>query len=356
MGIELERTVDSIQVGARHRTDLGDIEGLAASIEQHGLLQPITVTTDGVLVCGRRRLAAIRLLRWRTVSVWVRRGVSDRLGYLLAEQDENVHRKPLTQLEAAALYRELKQLMTEDAARRQAATRFSSEQQPGGDGGGKFPPPSPGPAGKAREQAAAMIPGGTSYKTLEKIGQVQRVADDPGTPESLRVLAAAELAGIEAGGPVDPAYQLVRAAVAEAEEARQAELHALAEEAVARVTGPGRTKKRKDKTAGSAPAPVPGRWPVTAFVQTWTSLTDWWTHYDPAELATELTDEQATIFLTVAEGTATFADLLRPLLTPGPDETGDHPGPGDDAAAGEKPAQTTAEGDAVTPRRHLRAL
>lgn len=201
-----------------------------------------------------------------------------------------------------------------------------------------------------------MIPGGTSYKTLEKIGQVQRVADDPGTPESLRVLAAAELAGIEAGGPVDPAYQLVRAAVAEAEEARQAELHALAEEAVARVTGPGRTKKRKDKTAGSAPAPVPGRWPVTAFVQTWTSLTDWWTHYDPAELATELTDEQATIFLTVAEGTATFADLVRPLLTPGPDETGDHPGPGDDAAAGEKPAQTTAEGDAVTPRRHLRAL
>ncbi|MDN6510388.1 MAG: hypothetical protein L0K56_06735 [Corynebacterium sp.] len=201
-----------------------------------------------------------------------------------------------------------------------------------------------------------MIPGGTSYKTLEKIGQVQRVADDPTVAESLRVLAAAELAGIEEGGPVDPAYQLVRAAVAEAEQARQAELHALAEEAVARVTGPGRTKKRKDQAAEPAPAQVPGRWPVAAFVQTWTSLTDWWTHYEPAELAEELTDEQATIFLTVAEGTAAFADLLRPLLTPGTDETGDHTGPGDDAAVGEMPAQTPAEGDAETPRRHLRAL
>lgn len=355
MGIELERTVDSIQVGTRHRTDLGDIEALAESIRQHGLLQPITVTTDGVLVCGRRRLAAIRLLRWRTVSVWVRRGVSDRLGHLLAEQDENVHRKPLTQLEAAALYRELKQLMAEDAERRDAATRFSSENQPGSDGGAKFAPPSLGPVGKTREQAAAMIPGGASHTTLEKINQVQRVADDPGTPESLRVLAATELAGIEAGGPVDPAYQRVRAAAAEAEQARQAELHALAEEAVARVTGPGHTKKRKDTTAESAPAQVPGRWPVAAFVQTWTSLTDWWTHYDPAELATELTGEQATIFLTVVEGTVAFADHLRPLLSIDPAETGDHPGHGDDAG-GEMTAQTAADGDTGTARRHLRAL
>ncbi|MBO1903153.1 ParB N-terminal domain-containing protein [Leucobacter weissii] len=350
MGIELERTVDSIQVGTRHRTDLGDIEALAESIRQHGLLQPITVTTDGVLVCGRRRLAAIRLLRWRTVSVWVRRGVSDRLGHLLAEQDENVHRKPLTQLEAAALYRELKQLMAEDAERRDAATRFSSENQPGSDGGAKFAPPSLGPVGKTREQAAAMIPGGASHTTLEKINQVQRVADDPTVAESLREQAATELAGIEAGGPVDPAYQRVRAAVAEAEQARQSELHALAEEAVARVTEPSRNKKRKDKTAESAPAQVPGRWPVTAFVQTWTSLTDWWTHYDPADLAEELTDEQVTIFLNVAEGTATFADLLRPLLGIDPDETGD------DAAVGEMTAQPAADGDTGTARRHLRAL
>ena len=132
--IELERTVASIGVGHRHRTAFGDIDELAASIDRDGLLQPITITPEGVLVCGARRLAAIKKLGWRTVNVWVRSGISDRLGHLLAEQDDNVLHKPLTQTEAAALYRELKTLMAEDAARRDAATRFSSDNQPGSDG------------------------------------------------------------------------------------------------------------------------------------------------------------------------------------------------------------------------------
>lgn len=115
--IQLDRTVDSILVGTRHRADLGDIDALAASIDRDGLLQPLTITIDGVLVCGARRLAAIKKLGWRTVNVWVRSGLSDRLGQLLAEQDDNMLHKPYTQLEAAGLYRELKQAMAEDAAR-----------------------------------------------------------------------------------------------------------------------------------------------------------------------------------------------------------------------------------------------
>ena len=102
--IELERAVDSIVVGARHRHDHGDLIPLVESIRRHGLLQPITVTLDGHLICGARRLAAIKLLGIKTVNVWVRSGVSDRLGQLLAEQDDNQLHKPLTQLEAAALY------------------------------------------------------------------------------------------------------------------------------------------------------------------------------------------------------------------------------------------------------------
>ena len=83
--IELDRTVESIIVGNRHRTDLGDLTALAESIARDGLLQPLTVTIDGVLVCGARRLAAIKLLGWRTVNVWVRSGITGRLGHLLAE-------------------------------------------------------------------------------------------------------------------------------------------------------------------------------------------------------------------------------------------------------------------------------
>ena len=100
--IELERQIDSITVGVRHRRDLGDMTALMKSIEEVGLLQPVTVTPDGVLVCGLRRLEAMRRLGRRTLSVWVRSGISDQLSHLLAQQDENEQRKPLSPVETAA--------------------------------------------------------------------------------------------------------------------------------------------------------------------------------------------------------------------------------------------------------------
>ena len=81
--IELERAVDSIIVGRRHRQDHGDLAPLVESIRRNGLLQPITITLDGHLICGARRLAALKLLGIKTVNVWVRSGISDRLGQLL---------------------------------------------------------------------------------------------------------------------------------------------------------------------------------------------------------------------------------------------------------------------------------
>ncbi|WP_075889532.1 ParB N-terminal domain-containing protein [Actinomyces provencensis] len=313
-GVQLDRVVDSIIVGTRHRADLGDVDALAASIEREGLLQPLTVTIDGVLVCGARRLAAIKQLRWRTVSVWVRSALSDRLGQLLGEQDDNMLHKPLTQLEAAGLYRELKQEMAQDAARRQAATRFTSEHQPGSNGGGQCPPPSTGQLGKTREQAAAMIGGGASYKTFERIGYLERIAADPAQPEPLRAQAAAGLEQIEAGAPVHPIFQAVRDAAITAQSEREADLHQMADEAVARATA---AKKQKGKQPAPRPVPLigadgqPVRYPVRAFIHTWGELTEWWTHYDPDQLAAELSDEQIESFLNTAEGTSRFAEELR---------------------------------------------
>ena len=310
-GVQLDRAVDSITVGKRHRSDLGDIATLATSIDRDGLLQPLTITIDGILVCGARRLAAIKMLGWRTVNVWVRGGLSDRLGKLLAEQDDNMLHKPYNQLEAAGLYREIKQVMAEDAARRDAATRFSSENQPGSDGGAKFAPPSLGPLGKAREQAAAMIPGGASHTTLEKISFIEDIAANPAQRESLRAEAAAALERIEAGDPVHPIYQAIRESADTAREIREATMHALAEDAIARANAMKKGKKPKPR-----PKPVtsddalPVQYPVRAFVQTWGELALWWTHYDIDALAVELTDEQYENFLTVAEATARFADDL----------------------------------------------
>lgn len=335
--IELERAVSSIRIGNRHRTDLGDIDALAASIDRDGLLQPPTITPDGVLVCGRRRLAAIQQLGWRVVNVWVRQGISDRLGHLLAEQDDNLLHKDLTQLEAASLYRELKTLLAEDAACRQEASRFSSDHQPatdGVDGGGKFPAPSPTPAGEARQQAAAMIPGAASYRTLDKIEAIQQAALRDDLTDDTRAAVTDALGRIEAGAPVHPIFEEIRALIEDPARTRDAELDRLAKEAVARAKNrPHRTKNPTTPAAGLTV------WTTRSFVVIWGELTDWWTHYDPAVLARELTEEQIDMFLTIADGTARFATAL----TTASDQNTGHD-EGDDAATG--------EGEV----RHLRAL
>lgn len=304
--IELERSVSSISIGQRHRTDLGDLDTLAASIARNGLLQPPTITPDGVLVCGRRRLAAIVQLGWRTVNVWVRSGISDRLGHLLAEQDDNVLHKELTPLEAAALYRELKALMAEDAQRRQEATRFSSDRQPGYNGDGKLPPPST-PSGETRQQAAAMIPGAPAHRTLDKIEFIQQAATRDDLDEAAQQQITDVLEQIETGAPVDPRYSQVRALVDGVQDRRDADLDAMARDALARAKAVTPKKRRGQATTPAAPMV----WTTRSFQVIWGELEDWWTHYDPALLVAELSDEDIERFLTIADGTAEFAATLR---------------------------------------------
>lgn len=306
--IELDRAVDSIRVGNRHRKDMGDLDALTASIQRDGLLQPITITPDGVLVCGARRLAAVRALGWRTVNVWVRSAISDRLAHLLAEQDDNVLHKELTALEAETLYREIKQLLAEDASRRQEASRFSSVNQPGSDGAPKFGTPSQS-LERVSKQAAGMIPGSPSDTTLDKISYLRDTAENPQLTSELRQQATDGLAQIEAGSPVHPLYQEVRAAVDESYQSRDAHLHALADEALTRV----KDAAKKHARSTPKPATAPTRYAVRAFILTWGELYEWWTRYDLDTLARELTVEQAEAFYATAEGTAHAADQLRAL-------------------------------------------
>lgn len=316
--IELERTVSSIQVGARHRHDLGDIEGLAASIHKYGLLQPITITPDGVLVCGARRLAAIKKLGWETVRVWVRSGISDPLAYLLAEQDDNVLHKPLTQLEQAGLYREINELLREDADRRKEATQFSSEHQPGDDGPAKFAGPSE-TSGDRRKQAADMIPGGASYATLDKVTWLQDVAAAPDQPEHIRHQAEEELASIEQGAPVHPAWQRVRDLTATATTTRSENAAHLAEEALAKLQAEQRTagKKRPATTKPKAPAvSEPEAWPPRTFVHTWQGFAPgWWDHFDVFILVDKLTPTEIDEFFTFVDDATAFAEQIRAALT-----------------------------------------
>jgi hypothetical protein len=54
--------IDAIKIGARFRKDYGDLDQLARSIADLGLLQPVGVTPDGQLVFGHRRLLAAEKL------------------------------------------------------------------------------------------------------------------------------------------------------------------------------------------------------------------------------------------------------------------------------------------------------
>lgn len=306
--LQLERTIDSIVVGNRHRTELGDIDALADSIERHGLLQPPTVTPEGVLVCGARRLAALRQLGHKTVNVFVRAGISDRLQHLMAEQADNVLHKPFTPTEAAALYRELKVLISEDAARRQAATQFG----PGGEitaksGGAVTAPPFTGAVGKSRAQAATLVTGRKSYTSLEQINDLQRIANDLKQPEDVRAFARAELDSIDAGASISTAHARTIAMLAiPQEEPEPPDLEQLAAEALERA------KQGRRRGARPAVAPAePMRYPLRAFTLTWDDLDGWWTHYDPEEVGAALSAAQWEHLEAIVAATNEFFDAAR---------------------------------------------
>jgi ParB/RepB/Spo0J family partition protein len=95
-----EMRVSEIVVMERHRKDLGDIDGLAASIAEVGLLHPIVVKPDGTLIAGQRRLAAVRKLGWTETPVTT----IDIESILRGEYAENVQRKDFTPSEAVAVW------------------------------------------------------------------------------------------------------------------------------------------------------------------------------------------------------------------------------------------------------------
>ncbi|RPF21454.1 ParB/RepB/Spo0J family partition protein [Myceligenerans xiligouense] len=227
----LDVAVDAISVGVRHRKDVGDLEALASSIEQLGLLQPITITPGRVLVCGWRRLEAVKLLGWTQVRAWVRSGLSDDAARLLAEHDENVLRQAYTKVEQAALYREFKEVLSQEAKQRQAATQFGAEASEttnssdddamaakSGDSNipGSVDSTSPDETSETlstRDRAALLATGKKSWQAMERIGTLMDYSVDPSLPDDVRELAAEAVLRIEDGGQVAPDWERVQAAL-----------------------------------------------------------------------------------------------------------------------------------------------
>jgi ParB/RepB/Spo0J family partition protein len=98
-------------IDAPHRPTrrlLGDIAALAESMQDYGLQQPISVRKVGeryALTSGLRRLTAARMLRWSTITAFVR-SVSADEAYLL-DLIENLQREDLSAEEEADAFGEL---------------------------------------------------------------------------------------------------------------------------------------------------------------------------------------------------------------------------------------------------------
>lgn len=90
--------IGRILVGDRRREELGDLEGLAESIRQFGLLHPVVVDDDLHLIAGERRLRAMEHLGWTEVEVRPIGTLSEAERRQI-ELEENTRRKDLTEYE-----------------------------------------------------------------------------------------------------------------------------------------------------------------------------------------------------------------------------------------------------------------
>jgi ParB-like chromosome segregation protein Spo0J len=148
------RRISAITIGVRHRRDLGDIEGPAASIAEVWLLHPVVITPGNVLIAGERRLPACAFLPWREVPVTV----VDLDKVVKGEFAENSERKDLTLSEAsrssAPRRRSARQLQARQVgeAKRMGPVRASCPHRPGD------PPPTRPRRQRARRGARSTRP------------------------------------------------------------------------------------------------------------------------------------------------------------------------------------------------------
>jgi N6-adenosine-specific RNA methylase IME4 len=148
---QVSRPIASIRIGRRHRRDLGDVDGLAASIADVGLLHPVVVTVNGNLIAGARRLEACRRLGWADVPVTVVE--LDQI--VRGEFAENAHRKDFLPSEIDAIRRAMLPLEKVAAGRRMKAGTLAKVSQG---------------SGRATDKIGAFA--GVSGRTVEKIAAV----------------------------------------------------------------------------------------------------------------------------------------------------------------------------------------
>ena len=107
--------INEIKVEDRQRKDLGDLSGLADSLQRIGLIQPVIVNKDRRLVAGGRRVAAANQLGWTHIPVAYRETLSEAELHEL-ELEENKNRKDFTWQEECLLIEKIHNAKVSSAA------------------------------------------------------------------------------------------------------------------------------------------------------------------------------------------------------------------------------------------------
>lgn len=198
--------ISAIVIRDRSRKTLRNIESLARSINERGLLHPVVVrSVDGrwVLVAGQRRIEAARSLGWTDIPITVVTTLDDEMDALCAEGEENTEREPFTPTEAVDHRRRIRGIEAAAAKDRQG-TRNDLQPSSNLERG------KPQTESRTRHRTAKAT--GYSASTLDKAEEIVAAVNDDAEPEPVREAAQAAVANLSTpGAKVDREFKAFQA-------------------------------------------------------------------------------------------------------------------------------------------------
>ena len=303
----MKLNIDAIEIQDRYRRDFGDIEDLAKSIDELGLLHPAIVDSNLRLIDGERRIRAHQLLGRDTIDV----RIIDVPSLLRAEHDANAFAKAWTVSERVAIAKAI-----EDEVRERAERRMLAGVRNEGDPVGNCPQ---GEQGKSRDEIAERS-GFTSATTYERA----RKAVTQGTPELVEAMDRGEVAvstaAIVAELPKEEQKEIVAKgekeilkAANEIRAAKAKEIRAKRIEKIAEIAR-GNVELKTDKKYAVLYADPP--WKYDVVISTSREIENHYPTMTDDEIAAlpvgDLANEDAIIYLWVVVGKVPFGcELLK---------------------------------------------
>lgn len=197
--------IDAIRVVDRHRKDFRDLDSLAASIKELGVLAPVLIDPDLRLIDGERRVRAAKSLGMETIPTRIVSNLTEATDLLKAERDANLCRQEMTVSEKVSLARRIEELERPKALERMSERGKAGAESRWGGGGSTEPTPS----APRRSSDTAAEAAGLSRATYERAKKVMDAATNPEEEPEVQAAAKEAVAAMDRGGSVRAALRSV---------------------------------------------------------------------------------------------------------------------------------------------------